>query len=177
MRSLGIACAAAAVIAMQLVVSCTATETPSRPDSSAGATTTSSDEYAESGASVYGILHQEWRHRDGSRIDTDVVSVVRGPSHCGWESAFLLHLGWPLGSSAGDDTQMRQYVRDPSDVLGFGDQLEVQTELPAGAVDTRFRVDDVELWIGPHGGDDAVYLVFRDHVEKWPRSTEIFACA
>lgn len=55
--------------------------------------------------------------------------------------------------------------------------LNIDTMLPDGATDTDYRNGNVELWLGPAGGDEAILLVFSDPTERWPRSTQIVACA
>jgi hypothetical protein len=97
----------------------------------------------------------------------------QGAEHCGLQSARFLLVGPPDGSD------YRQYVRDPSGVLrDDGDLLgeyERAAELPANATDTRITRDGLTLWSIP--GDEAIYVVAHDHVEKWPRAASGVACA
>lgn len=123
------------------------------------------------------LLHAAWTDADGSSVDARVVNILRGPEHCDWQTSVWLHMGWPPGAIAEDDTQLRQYVRDPKNVLGLADGLDTHAALPENASATEFSADGVELWLGERGGDDAVYLEFPDHVERWPRSRQIIACA
>jgi len=37
--------------------------------------------------------------------------------------------------------------------------------------------DETELWFGPGRDSRAAYLLFAGHVERWPRSREMVACA
>ncbi|CAN5813235.1 hypothetical protein BH20ACT7_BH20ACT7_12760 [soil metagenome] len=37
--------------------------------------------------------------------------------------------------------------------------------------------DETELWFGPGRDSRAAYLRFAGHVERWPRSREMVACA
>jgi hypothetical protein len=79
-----------------------------------------------------------------------------------------------------DPAETRQYIRDPSDTVPVELQtiLDTNVELPDGASPTGYRADGVELWLGFDGGDDAIYVAFDDdHVERWPRSAEVIACA
>ena len=91
----------------------------------------------------------------------------------------MLHLGWPLGRDAKNISQARQYLRDPEKVFpqdSFMTTYEGNTTLPEEAENTGYRTDFMELWLDPndHG---VVYLVFADHVERWPRAGEVIACA
>ena len=52
--------------------------------------------------------------------------------------------------------------------------------LPEAAVDTGFRLDELELWAVPtrdEKGPDAVYVVDDVSVERWPRAKTEIACA
>ena len=119
-----------------------------------------------------------WRDASGQKAD-DEVRMYRGPSHCDWEEAVFLDVGWPLGRSLEPPRGAgRQYVRDPNGVLPrdvFLGELDLHARLPRHARDTGYRAGELALWIG----DDAeryVYVVRGDEVERWPR-TESFACA
>lgn len=65
-----------------------------------------------------------------------------------------------------------QYVKDPNGVFrgrSFDSELDLDAELPADAVDTRYRKGDVELWLSPPGSPSAAYLVGPDATRRWPR--------
>jgi hypothetical protein len=49
-------------------------------------------------------------------------------------------------------------------------------ELPQRAEYTRHRTDFMELWLDP-SDEAAAYLVFADHVERWPWAKESIGCA
>ena len=123
------------------------------------------------------LVGRQWTSAEGDIVDSEVVNAIRGPDHCGWQSSIWLHLGWPVGRPAENASQMRQYIRDPRDAVGLESGMDIDTELPDGATDTGYRNGNVELWLGPAGGDEAIFLVFSDHTERWPRSPEIIACA
>ena len=126
------------------------------------------------------LSETQWRTLDGAAVDEDVLNVIQGPQHCDWQSSLWLHLGWPPGTAAGSMRNKRQYVRDPEGVLppeSTRPSLDLDTRLPPEARPAGFRSDEAELWFGPDRGSRAVYLRFVGHVERWPRSREIVACA
>jgi hypothetical protein len=110
-----------------------------------------------------------WTHSDLGTVIHDII----GPSHCGWESARLMHLQHP------DGTLDRQYVRDPHGVLPREPLLDAYAEavdLPADARDSGYRSPEgYELWFTD--GDTAAYVVTPDGVERWPRAREPIGCA
>lgn len=125
------------------------------------------------------LVGAQWNGPAGDPAPSRVVNVIRGPDHCDWQSSIWLHLGWPVGTAAETAADIRQYVRDPRDVLPENVKkasLDMDAELPGAGDPTGYHVDSVELWLGDDGGDDAVYVVLEDHVERWPRTTEVIAC-
>lgn len=122
-----------------------------------------------------------WYGPDGEAIsrDTNIINAITGPDHCDWESGVMMHVGWPLGRDAADISESRQYIRDPEKVFPQGNlmaEFEADVELPNKAKYTGYRTDFMELWLDR---DDraAAYLVFADHVERWPRASDTIACA
>lgn len=110
------------------------------------------------------------------------VHASDGPSHCEWEAAVFLSVGWPLGTSPLTADQARQYLRDPEgavrgvdDVL-LGD-LDLDVDLPDEATYSGYATADAELWFGPDGGETYAYLQTDEGVERWPRAGEAIACA
>lgn len=122
-----------------------------------------------------------WVGPDGERAAEDVINVRRGPEHCDWDSALLLHIGRPLGADmAAED--FRMYVRDPRGAFeGFGERqadFDSDAEVPEDAEPTGWATDDSELWLGPESGDDTVYIVGDDGTaEQWPRIDPPLGCA
>jgi hypothetical protein len=119
-----------------------------------------------------------WRDAKWGVVDERIVSTVRGPEHCGWESAVLLYLSWPLGTPAKSADDARQYVRDPEGILAVDTVMPVDPDArrPAEARDTGYRLGEFALWVG----DDArtaVYVVRGSEVERWPRAKHAIACA
>ena len=165
------------VLLVVAVLATSCTHEQERLAESATPTSLTNSASAESDVGPDDLPRTRWTGGDGRSTEEGMVNVIRGPAHCDYETSLWLHLGWPPGTPAETDTQMRQYVRDPEDILGLADGLDVQAVLPEAASATEFSADGVELWLGEDGGDAAVYLVFRDHVERWPRSPQIIACA
>ncbi len=111
--------------------------------------------------------------------ESNVINAITGPDHCDWESGVIMHVGWPLGHNASDISESRQYVRDPKKVFPPGSTMtsfDDDVELPKGAENTGYRTEFMELWLDPND-NSAAYLVFSGHVERWPRASEVIACA
>jgi hypothetical protein len=110
-----------------------------------------------------------WAHADTGAVVTDIA----GPSHCGWESARLLHL------THADGTLDRQYVRDPLGVLPAGSLLgryEEGVEPPPDAFDSGYRAEGgLQIWFTE--SDTALYVIGPDGTERWPRADEPIGCA
>ncbi len=115
--------------------------------------------------------------KDGRAVTGRELNSIAGPDHCGWESAAIMHLGWPLGTVSDTSAQIRQFIRDPGGVIGpsFREKLVLQASLPADATATGYRQGDLELWLSP-SNDDTAYLRVGNDVEQWPRAVEIVAC-
>lgn len=119
-----------------------------------------------------------WRNGEGQAVSAEVLNVIRGPEHCGWESAAILHIGWPLGTESQNHLQSRQYVRDPQAVLQrehASAPPDLDVSLPQDAKPSGYATRGLELWVSPSEIDEAVYLVTRGRAERWPRA-EAFAC-
>lgn len=113
-----------------------------------------------------------------------VMSVRRGPTHCGWEDLLFLVISWPLGTEArGPDfsSNTRTFVRlsstnafAPSD---FATTFDASAALPPGAYDTGYYRDGWHLWASDSRIDQAVWLVHDDSVERWPAEKRLMGCA
>lgn len=116
--------------------------------------------------------------KDGRAVDGQELNTIAGPEHCDWQSAVLMHLGWPLGTVSRTSAEIRQYIRDPDGVLdqvtraSFG----AGVALPPDAEDTGYRHGRLELWLSP-SEPDAAYVWAAGDVERWPRTEQIVACA
>jgi hypothetical protein len=110
-------------------------------------------------------------------VDTDVVRLIAGPAHCGYESTLMLTLGWPAGEIITDDNT-RQYVRDPLHVL----QKETLANyipamaLPDGAYFSGFAYQGDELWVANETVGTQIYMVRDGTVEQWPRAQRPIGC-
>ncbi len=120
-----------------------------------------------------------WYGPDDRALTDDIIDLFRGPEHCDWQDAMMLHIAWPIESDkSGQD--LRQYVRDPDNVLPNdrkqADYLE-QTALPQRAEYTGYHTGTAEIWTDPATADELLYLVAPDHVEQWPRTDPPILCA
>lgn len=129
-----------------------------------------------------------WTDEQGNRLADGlgepnaplVINTVRGPDHCGWESAVIMHLGVPLGQEAYDFANSRQYVRDPKQVLPSegtqGPFVAAVHDLPDDARFSGFRNGEIELWVAPSTFEEVVYVGRNGRFEAWPREAEGVAC-
>jgi hypothetical protein len=97
--------------------------------------------------------------RDGEPVDGRELNSIAGPEHCRWESAVMMHLGWPLGTVARDMAEARQLTRDPE-----------------GAIDAHLQQQELELWLSDSDPEGAYLRVGHD-VERWPEAEPVVACA
>lgn len=108
--------------------------------------------------------------RDGCEVSVEVLLDRSGPAECGFDSARVLVVGWPLGTPfLPVDVPDLEYVRDPLDVYDLGIGFEALDELPDGAVDTGYRREDTSLWMDPTD-PSSIYLV-GEIIERWPLAT------
>ena len=115
-----------------------------------------------------------WTNAEGGKAPFEVIHSTLGAAHCDWESIVLLYVRWP-----GEPGRM-MYVRDPDrkiDAEHFETSFQPSVPLPHGARFSGYRRDDVELWASRTTFEREIYLVFPDHVERWPRSDPEFGCA
>jgi hypothetical protein len=54
---------------------------------------------------------------NGQPVSNEIIGLIAGRDHCGWERVLLLTIGWPLGRAAHTAEEARQYVRDPENVV------------------------------------------------------------
>lgn len=110
---------------------------------------------------------QLWFGPDGRRARSDVINSMPGPAHCGADSATWLRF-------AG-----QRWFRDPRGVMAGQAVVPFDPDvaLPADAVDTGFRTQELHLFTVPAG--DAVYVrTASGRVERWGRSRDPgIACA
>ena len=128
-----------------------------------------------------GYPGSQWYGPDGEEIPkkAEIINVITGPDHCEWQTAVMMHVGRPLGDPAKDSTESDQYIRDPERVLPqepLLSNLDLDARPPDEAEFTGFHTDFMELWLDRED-DTAAYLVFADHVERWPNTKDAIACA
>jgi hypothetical protein len=121
-----------------------------------------------------------WAESDGAPVSRDALVVVRGPEHCNWESSLMLFTGDPIGSAIVRGRSERQYVRDPEGV--YPDELllipyDGDVDRPSHIFPTGYSWEGGELWVDRVGPDIAAYMVYDDHIERWPRTAELIRCA
>ena len=114
--------------------------------------------------------YRDWGDRHGCLVRIDVLTDRSGPAHCGYESARVIVAGAPIGTPFTEPADSVQYVRDPDGAFGVPRLtvgLQLDTVLPAEAVDTGFRQAETELWVVP---DDPrfIYLKNGNRAERWP---------
>jgi hypothetical protein len=130
---------------------------------------------------------QVWS-RDGQKVPRNVLSLRRGPEHCGWEKVLFLGMSSRLGQPNMSSDDLMEYVRDPLNVLvPAADHPDVPRTLgyfepsvsrPADAVFTGYVYPDgMELWRSEAATSDTVFLRRGDIWERWPRSASPIACA
>jgi hypothetical protein len=108
-----------------------------------------------------------WLDAGADRVPTSIITSFRGAEHCGWESVtYLIY-------------EDQQFISDPRGVMGVTYMVpyDHDTELPADAIDTGYRLEDIELWMSADG--QVAYLAGSDRVEAWPKpdTTEPVWCA
>jgi hypothetical protein len=119
----------------------------------------------------------EWT-RNGQAVPAAELEASAGPNHCDWQSATILTIGWPLGTSAQNAGHSRAYLRDPKGVMGgtYKERLVKNAQLPATAKPTGYKLGAIELYLSPLDQDEAVYLVTPSGTERWPRADPFFGC-
>lgn len=117
--------------------------------------------------------------RDGRRVGPEEVNTIAGPGHCGWQSATMLFIGWPLGTVSTTAAQARQYIRDPRGVLGhrYQELMARSVTLPSDAHPTGYRLGLIELYLSPSDQDQWIYVVSPSDRERWPRADPMVLCA
>jgi hypothetical protein len=122
---------------------------------------------------------QPWTLHSSPVPPSEIVAAA-GPAHCGWDSATLLTIGWPLGTRPDNAGGARQYIRDPNNVTqshSLRNTLDLHASLPPDAYDTGYRYGTIALYLSPSDQDTAAYLVAGNEVERWPRSDPMTLCS
>ena len=110
--------------------------------------------------------------RNGREVSAFELETSAGPAHCGWQSTTFLTIAWPPGRVSETAQHARQYIRDPSGVLGHRsrDLLDIHATLPKDAAPTGYRYGPLEIYLSPSDEDRAIYVVDHRGAERWPRS-------
>ena len=118
--------------------------------------------------------------RDGhGPVEGTELTTIAGPSHCHWQTATMMFIGWPPGTAAGTFAGARMFIRDPQGVYAEGryrDRLELHATLPPDARPTGHRLGPIALYLSP-SDDDGIYLVAPSGAERWPRVDPAGLCA
>ncbi|TME88405.1 MAG: hypothetical protein E6I43_02275 [Chloroflexi bacterium] len=117
--------------------------------------------------------------RNGKSVPTAELGTSAGPTHCSWQSATILTIGWPLGTVSANAGQARFYIRDPKGVMHgtYKDRLVKDAHLPADARATGYKLGSIELYLSPADQDVSAYLVTSAGAERWPRADPFYGCA
>jgi hypothetical protein len=115
--------------------------------------------------------------KNGRPVNGRELNSIAGPEHCGWQSAVIMHLGWPLGTVSETSAQIRQYIRDPNGAVdpALRDKLVRDARLPVDAVDTGYRQGALQLWLSA-SDPDGVFLRAGQDTERWPRAEPVIGC-
>ena len=116
--------------------------------------------------------------RNGHQAPPEEIASTGGGSHCNWQSATFLNLGWPLGSRWGSSRDSKLFVRDPNGVVKHTYQQLWQRHatLPKDAYATGYRFDAIALYLS-NSDPDGAYLVAPAGTERWPFATGFMGCA
>lgn len=117
-----------------------------------------------------------WENASAQRVPTTEVVSFQGAEHCDWQDLTWLRLGVASDAdrtydeylSGDDDGQLADYLTTAP---------AAAATLPADAVDTGWRRDGRELWLGE--SPRAAYLVSLDvesDVQLWPATKESIGC-
>lgn len=106
--------------------------------------------------------------KGGCTVPADVLLDRPGPRQCGFDSARVIVIGWPLGAPYTEPGRPAlEYVRDPLGVFALGVDFEPLDRLPDGTIDTGYRQQTSELWMDPTD-PSSIYLVDASTIERWP---------
>ena len=117
--------------------------------------------------------------RNGQAVKPEELGTIAASGHCGWESATLLHIGWPVGTLSTSSAEARQYIRDPRGVMRarLRGSLDLHATLPSDARPTGYMYGSIQIFVSPTDQDDAIYVVGPLATERWPRSDPFTLCA
>jgi hypothetical protein len=127
-------------------------------------------EFPPATAAALGL--QVWTDAAGHRVPTSRIVSEAGPEHCDWQAMTFLALDG--GSLDGGSS----YVAHP-DPTYYPDYFAVPyaegRPLPAGAVDTGYRLGDRRLWLA--ADRSRAYVGTAAAVDVWPAEVQPLGCA
>lgn len=121
----------------------------------------------------------QWTYGGRAVDTTHGMNTIAGPAHCGWESATLMHLPWPLGINPTSAADVRQYVRDPKGVTpprNLHGRLDLHATLPRDAFPTGYEYGPLKVYLNSAEQDEVIYIVGPGAVERWQRSDPMTLC-
>lgn len=118
-------------------------------------------------------------NRNGHPVTPEELGTIAGPAHCGWRSATLLSIGWPVGTMSTSSAEARQYIRDPHGVMRstLRDRLDLHATLPVDARSTGYTYGPIQIYLSPTDEDQTIYVVGPSATERWPRSDPLTLCS
>jgi hypothetical protein len=97
-----------------------------------------------------------WVNRSG---EPALIREHAGDAHCGLETVTFIVF------------EDERYARDPEfavDKDALSIEYDPDVALPKGTRDTGLRKGETQLWVGGSSGEEAIYLVEDDEVERLP---------
>lgn len=120
-----------------------------------------------------------WTDTEGCLVRVDVISHIRGASHCEYQTAEYLTIGPRLGESIAEDGVLRvdvnRFIWDPKGVIQGGPYGQTIDGLPPNAFDTGYRQDGDELWLTTDQ-PMVLYRVGHNVVQEWHPSLTLGIC-
>ena len=117
--------------------------------------------------------------RAGNVVDQGDLTTIAGPSHCHWQTATMMFIGWPPGTTTTSFAGQRMFIRDPNGVYAEGryrDLLDQHATLPPDARPTGHAIGPIALFVSP-SDDTGIYVVAPSGAERWPRVDPARLCA
>lgn len=129
------------------------------------------------------VLHAigPWYDVDGRPLPSEepfVLRVWQGSAHCDWQDVLVLELAWPIGSEikrpTPTDDRYHAFVRLPKEnderESGFRPTttFDPTATLPDNAYYAGYQREGWRLWVSDERIDQAVWLVRKNRVERWP---------
>jgi hypothetical protein len=114
-----------------------------------------------------------WETAGGCPVRLDVVMTRVGGC---FKAIDEIVMAWPA-LSVMTVSNTRIFVKDPKNVARdrvTARAFDADASLSSGAQETGLRQMGAELWVEEDG--EALYLVYDDHIERWPHDPEPIGC-